>query len=385
MPGTVKSRKIMIIAGEPSGDIHGADLIRAAKAKMPHAEFFGIGGESMKKEGAELFFPIEKMAILGFIEVIKHLPFIRKVFARMLKEVRDCKPDIIVLIDYPGFNIRFARKIKELYGSSIKVLYYISPQVWAWKKKRRYTIASVVDMMAVVFPFEVDVYKGTGLDVRFVGHPLVDNVIPQFSRDEFLEKYNLSGSGPVIGLLPGSRKQEIGRHLSIMSDSVNRLKNDFPGLKAVIAKIPFQPESLYRSCLDNDDVAFCDDAYSVMRYSTVLAVASGTATLESGLSGTPMVIMYRMSPISFRIARFVVKLPHVGLINIVHGKKVVPELIQDDANSDTVAKSLGQFLNDKELYSQTAEQLSTTSAILGDPGASERTADLLIELLQRPT
>jgi len=376
-------QNFMIIAGEPSGDMHGAELVRLLKARQPGSAVFGVGGEMMKNEGFEVLVPLEKMAILGFVEVVKHLPFIRRVFKILLSEVERRRPKAVILIDYPGFNIRFAGMIRKRFGEDIRIFYYISPQVWAWKKRRIHTLAKTVDAVAVVFPFEEELYLSVGAPVKFVGHPLVEKVRPSKSREEFYDSAGLDPDKPVVGLLPGSRMQEVERHLPHMLGALRILRRDFPGIQAVIGKTPYIAEKQYSELMDRFDVqpAVSEEIYNIMHHSDVLVVSSGTATLESGLSGTPMVIIYRMSPLSYVIARLVVTLKFVGLVNIVHGGKIVPELIQNDASPENIAAETAAFLNDSAMSGSVRQKLESTRTLLGEPGAAQRAVDFFMEKL----
>lgn len=376
-------KTFLIIAGEPSGDIHGAGFIHALRKKFPGCSVFGIGGDKMRKEGMEILFPVEKMAVLGIVEVIKHLPFIREVFRTLINEARMRKPAAVILIDYPDFNIRFARKIRKHFSSGIKIFYYISPQVWAWRKGRIKTIARCVDAMAVVFPFEEELYKKTGMRVEFVGHPLLDIVKPSSTKMEFFKKLRLNPNRPTIGLLPGSRHQEIVRHLPVMLEAMHNLYKYNEDIQVVIGRAQNVPDLIHDSMLRmiGFKTAKSRDIYNIMHYSTLVVVSSGTATLETALAGTPMVIVYKMSPITYLIARLMVSMPYIGMANIVHGKKVVPELIQRDVKPGKIAGVVFQLLSDKTIYSEIQNTLRKTRNLLGKPGAAEKAVDLLVEIL----
>ncbi len=378
---TIKT--IALIAGETSGDIHGAAVIEDLKKHIPQAVLFGIGGDMMRKQGMEILFHVNKMAILGFTEVVKHLPFIQKVFRTLLNEIAERKPDAVVLIDYPGFNIRLAKKIRNRFGTNIKIMYYISPQVWAWKKNRIKIIAKSVDVMVVVFEFEVELYKSTGMNVEFVGHPLLDVVKPANSRDEFFRKYGLDPEKPVISLLPGSRNQEIIRHLPPLLEAMEKMSVDKNSMQILIGKAPHIDESVYTGFLKAKDKPplLVSEVYDCMFHSTAVVVSSGTATLETGIAGTPMVIVYKMSQLTYALAKRMVSLPYIGMVNIIHNRKVVPELIQHDASPDKISHELNRFLSDTSYYNDVKSTLNTTSSLLGEPGASGRAADTLIKLL----
>lgn len=292
---------ICIIAGEASGDMHGASLVRALKRKRPDLDFCGIGGDRMSEAGVKLVRHVSEMAFLGFFEVLKHLPFIRRAFAEVRSLMESRNPKLVILIDYPGFNLKIAKEAKR---RGIPVVYYISPQVWAWGKGRVKKIADRVDRMLVIFDFEEAIYKKAGMDVAFVGHPLKDTVRPAVSRNVFFSNAGLDPRRPVLGLMPGSRKQEIRHLLPEMVRAFALLRGDIPGLQAVIAVAPTLSDQVLCSYLsETEDIrsvhSVRSQTYEVMAYSDAALVASGTATLETALSGTPMVILYKMSSGSF--------------------------------------------------------------------------------------
>jgi lipid-A-disaccharide synthase len=378
-----KKNTFLLIAGEASGDAHGAGLIRSLKKEYPGCSTFGIGGEQMRKEGMELLYSIDRMAILGIVEVIRHLPFLRRVFQTLIKEAVSRKPDAVILIDYPDFNIRLARKIRNRFENRIKIMYYISPQVWAWRKKRIHTIAKYCDVMAVVFPFEEDLYKETGLKVKFVGHPLLDSVKPSLSKEDFFNKHGFNPDNPVIGLLPGSRHQEIIKHLPQMLEAMDKLQNEKKNIQVIIGKAQSIPEETYNSILTltGHSEILSEDIYDIMHFSRLIVVSSGTATLETAIAGTPMVIVYKMASFSYFVAKKMVSLPYIGLVNIVHGSKIVPELVQDKVSVQDIYHEVGILMSDHNAYDEIKMTLLKTKSLLGDSGASGRAVDLLTEVL----
>jgi len=381
--GSRGAPQFLVIAGEPSADLHGAGLIRELKRRIPGCTVFGIGGRLMREEGTEIIFPVEKTAFLGFIEVLRHLPFIRKMFNVLLAEAEKRNPAAVILIDYPGFNIRFAKEIRKRHGHAIRIFYYISPQVWAWKKERIHTLAQSIDAIAVVFPFEEELYRQAGVSVRFVGHPLLESVAPESPQERFLSACGAAPGTKIIGLLPGSRVQEIRRHLPVMIQALERVNDRFPGFTAVIGRVPHIPAAFYERFTGGAHFRnmLSEEIYAIMHYSTFLIIASGTATLEAALAGTPMVIIYRMSPVTYAIARRLVTVPRIGLVNIVHGERVVPELIQKDASPENVAHITETLLSDGGIYAKTQKKLRTTRTLLGKPGAACRAVDFLLEIL----
>jgi len=382
LKGVPHRRSIFICAGEVSGDLRGADLIAAMKRKSAGLSFFGIGGEAMIAAGLDSLFHIREMSILGFYEVIRQLPRILKIFRRSVKHLREQMPDCVILIDYPGFNVRLARKAKQL---SIPVIYYISPQVWAWGKKRISRIAAVVDYMVVFFPFEEQLFKEAGVDVVFTGHPLKDSVKPAMTKAAFFKNQHLKVNGRTVGLFPGSRHQEIERLLPEMVKAVSALKQGNNDLQFILGKSPVINDSFYKTYLGihQDMKAVRDRTYEVMAYSDVLIVASGTATLEAALLNTPMVIVYKVSQAEYYIAKRIVKIDCIGLANIVAGRSLVPELIQHEANASRIAEEVNRYLQNDAYTRSVTSGLQEVSKALGASGATDRAAKAILTFLER--
>lgn len=377
-----KNQSILIIAGEASGDMHGASLVKALKNRRPDLHFFGIGGACMEKEGVKLIYNARDLSFLGFLEVIKHLPFIRKVFQEMVIRLKEHNPVLIVLIDYPGFNLRFAEKAKKL---GFPVLYYISPQVWAWGKNRIKKMAHCIDRIIVIFPFEEAIFRRHNMDVHFVGHPLKDSVNTILAKREFLKVFHLNSGKPILGLLPGSRAQEVQKLLPVMIQGYLRLKIVIPELQAMVGLASTLPDSLYLEIINReaDIVPIRNHTNEVIANSDVVLVASGTATLETALLGTPMVVLYKMSPLSFIIGKLLVKIRNIALVNIVAGKTVVPELIQNNATAEKIFREVHDLLSNRKRRTAMKKQLAEVSQKLGKKGASLRAADTIIEFLER--
>lgn len=377
-----KNKKtIFVIAGETSGDMRGGPLLQHMKKLRPDLRFIGIGGDHMAEQGMELLYHSREMAFLGFFEVVRHYPFIRKVFYHLVDTVRKEKPSMIILIDYPGFNLRFARKMHEL---GIPMLYYISPQVWAWGKDRVKKIAKWIGRLLVILPFEKAIYEKEGMDVHFVGHPLRDEVVPPDSSRSFLKSLNFSEKQPILGLLPGSRRQEVEKLLPDILTGYKLLKQQIPDLQAVLGMAPTLSDEFYHQFLNPNEIKCVrDQSYNVMAHSDAVFVASGTATLETGLLGTPMVIVYRIAPISYLMGKYLVKIKNIGLVNIVAGETVVPERIQDDVNGKTLAETMYPLLADKKVQKEIKEKLHRVQDNLGEKGASKRAAEKAVEYLNR--
>ena len=385
--------RMMIVAGEASGEMHGAGVVAALKAKRPDIDVYGVGGDRMEQAGCELIYHIERFSVMGITEVVRHLPFIRKALRRLDGLLESRRPDLMILVDYPDFNLRLARKARR---RGIPVLYYISPQVWAWRSRRIHTIVRLVDCMAVVFPFEVELYENAGGKVVFVGHPMLDDGHPMVealespqTRAEFCKGTGLDPDRPIIGMLPGSRIMEVERMLPAMAATLKQVREDLPGTQGVIGLAPSVPRDGLAGILEGelrlDDAArgvpvVENRTYEVMRHADLLLVTSGTATLESACFGTPLLVLYRMSRLSWWIARRLVRIPDIGLVNVVAGRRIAPEFLQDAVEPNTLAPVVLELLKDLEKRSEMTRQLSEVKDRLGTPGAAARVADLALEL-----
>lgn len=357
--------KIYLIAGEDSGDLHGSNFLKALQQAAPGTLYRGVGGEKMREQGMELVAHIRDINFMGFWEVIKNLGTIRRLFRTVKADIQTWKPDAVVLIDYPGFNLRMAKFIQKL---GIKVFYYISPQLWAWKKGRVKTIRQYVDRMWVILPFEEAFYAKEGVAVDFVGHPLLDVIGTSGEQEKALPDQ------PVIALLPGSRKQEIQRMLPTMLQVIDH----FPEAKFVIAGAPSQPEAFYRQLIGDQAVTLeMNRTYEVLQSADAAVVTSGTATLETALLGVPEVVVYKGSPISYWIGKRLVKVKFISLVNLILDRPAVKELIQHDYTPDQVAAELRRLL-DPDLSRQVRQDYIELRTKLGDVGASARAAELLL-------
>lgn len=372
---------ILIVAGEASGDLHGAGLVRELKQLAPHAEIFGIGGDGMAAAGMELLFHVRDTAVVGFTEVLRHLRFFRHVMRTLENAVARRQPAVVILIDYPGFNLRFAKRLRTRHKNPPKILYYIAPQVWAWHAGRIPQMAKLVDHMAVVFPFETALFQNAGIPTAFVGHPLLEGLRPQLTTATFFSRYQLNAAQPLLGLLPGSRREEIARLLPDMLATAKLVRAAIPNLQIAVAKAPNLPEAFYRAVIHNDDIRLVHEAtYEVMRDSRACLVCSGTATLETACFGTPLVVVYRVSRVSYEIGKRVVKLPYIGLVNVVAGRKIAPEFIQHDFTPQRVAPVLAQMLQDDAHHAEMKQALAEVRSKLGTPGASRRVAEMAWQL-----
>lgn len=374
----------MIIAGEASGDLHGSSLALALRQLDPELELFGIGGDRMQQAGVELLYHASQMAYMGFTEVLRHLPALRRTFSRTLHEAVARRPDLVVLIDYPGFNLRFAEAAKR---RGLKVLYYIVPQLWAWRKGRLTKMARTVDAAAVIFPFEEPLFASAGIPTTFVGHPLLDILRVADDRQAFFARHGLDPHHPLLALLPGSRIQEVRSLLPVMLQAVDKLRPTLPGLQAVVAKADTVADDAYASLLAaHPDIATArGDTHACLKHADVAAVASGTATLEAACLGTPFVLVYRVSWLSFQLMRRLIRIPYIGLVNVVAGEQVVRELVQDDFAPEPLATELNMLLQDQTKREAMRRQLRLVAEKLGTPGAARRTAELALRLMETHT
>lgn len=367
--------KYYIIAGEASGDLHASNLVAEIKKKDKKVEFRGCGGDLMKAQGVELLKHYRTMAYMGFVEVAVNLRKVLGNIAQCKKDILDYQPDVLVLVDYPGFNLRIAEFAHE---KGFKVVYYISPQVWAWKRRRVSKIKESVDKMLVILPFEEDFYKRYGVDVTYVGNPLLDE-LAKFgtgNRSIFLRRNSLGEKREIIALLPGSRKQEIKRMLPIMLKVVPH----FPEYQFVIAGVPSIEKSLYKKIIGNADVFLIENqTYELLQNASAAVVTSGTATLETALFTVPEVVCYKSSYISYLMAKWMIKVKFISLVNLVMGKEVVKELIQNDLTEENIVKELEQLLRNGKRQRQLLEDYEDLKERLGNAGASEKAAAVIVK------
>ena len=380
-------RRVFLIAGESSGDLHGGRLALELKNLSPEIELSGFGGAAMSEAGVEILEDPTRLAVIGLLEVLRHLSDFKRLFRRAVRALDERRPDLVVLIDYPGFNMRFAREVKR---RGIRLVYYISPQIWAWDPGRIRTIRKLVDRMIVLFGFEKELYETAGVPVTFAGHPLLDQVRPVLPRFETLERLGQSDGLPVIGLLPGSREGEIRRHLPLFLSAGERMREALPSsARFLLIKAPHLPWEVYQPFLrrsglnpkvverwDYDGIHACD----------LVLVASGTATLECALLDRPMVIVYRTSWPTYLASRLLIRIPHIGLVNIVArrsagasaGSPVVPELIQRAAHPRRIAAEALALWNDAQRRQRMKDSFAQIRKSLGAPGASRRAAQAVL-------
>lgn len=375
----MKPKKILIVAGEASGDRHAADLVAALKNRIPNTEFIGVGGDQLQREGVKLLFHISQLAILGFVEIIKHIPLIRKVFKQIKKEASK-GIDAVILVDYPGFNLRLAKILKK---QGIPVIYYICPQMWAWGENRIKKFKKFVDLPLVIFKFEESFFKKHGLKAYFVGHPLVDQLPKDSNNFKFLKKYVIPKDKEIVGLFPGSRELEVKRILPLMVDSIKELQKQRE-IIPVIAQASNLDKNLYDKYIQNSRnfILIKSDIYQLMQASHVALVASGTATLELGYLQTPSIVLYAVSPLTYWIGRSLIKIKNIALANIVMDKTVFPEFIQWKANTKNILNALNKLFRDEAYYQDVKSELNAIKKILGEPGATDRAASQIINFIK---
>lgn len=370
-------QRVMIIAGEASGDLHGAGVVRELKRLRPTVDVYGVGGEKMKHEGAHLIYHINELGFMGFVEVLKHLPFIKTMEYTLGQIVKLKRPDVLVLIDYPGFNIRFARIAKRY---NVKIVYYISPQVWAWHRSRVKKIRALVDKMLVIFPFEENFYRAEGIDVEFVGHPLLEVLESKLDRKNFCKRFGLDDGRKILALLPGSRMQEIEYIFPEMLLAARKIAME-NNIEVVVGIAPTLEEQYFQTLYNVQGIHLIKGlTYEVMANADFAFVTSGTATLETALFGTPMFVIYKTSWPTYLIGRLLVSVKRIGLVNIVAGQPVVPEFIQHKASAKTLAREAMKLLKNEQLLNEMRTRLLKVKDLLGTVGASKRVADQILAM-----
>jgi len=379
----VAGKKVLIVAGEASGDLHGANLVRAMLALDPGLDFYGIGGPKMEAAGVRCLARAADMAVVGLTEVFAKLGLILETMGRLKRSLQEEEPALAILIDYPDFNMPLAKAAKK---RGVKVFYYISPQVWAWRRGRIARLRELVDRMAVILPFEAEMYHREGVEAVFVGHPLLDAVQIKYERPEALRRFKLREGETIIGLLPGSRPSEVVKLLPEMLRAAVLIRRELPAAQFVL---PIA-DTLDRHDVDklvrpyDSELAVRivgNEIYDVLAVCDAALVASGTATLEAALIGVPMIIVYKISFFTYLMGRLFVKVSHIGLANIIAGKTVVPELVQQDVNPPRLARELLAILTEEGRKDLIKQELAGIREKLGTPGASRRAARLAMEML----
>lgn len=375
---------ILIVAGENSGEKYGADLVHQFKRLQSSFSFFGIGGKHMEKEGVHLIFPVEALSIVGGIEVISHLPRVRNIFNRIKKEIKRQKPIVSVLIDSPDFNLRLAKKLKKL---SIPVFYYISPTVWAWRKRRLRSIKKTIERMMLIFPFEEKIYNEHKIPALYVGHPLKEKLKVSLSKEEFLRKYGFDPEKKLIALLPGSRKSELKYHMPVLLEAVKKIRKGYPAQFVLILA-----ESLDKNILSdfipphfNELKVITENSYEAIASSELALSACGTANLEAALLKTPVISFYRISPLTYHIGVRFITIKNYSIVNILSGKRIIAELIQKDFSPENIFQEAKKILDSEGVRSEMIEEFRKIKQILGDEIASKNAAQELEKLIKQKT
>lgn len=371
-------REILVLTGESSGESYGAELIREIKKLIPDLRFFGIGGEEMTKEEVDLISHIGQLSVIGILEAIPHLFRLSKIKSKIVVEAKRRKPVCAILIDSPDFNLRLA---KELNKTGIPVIYFISPTVWAWRKGRVKKIKKHVSLLLIIFPFEKEIYERAGVPHIFVGHPLIDKVKVDTDREELRRNLGIDNTKAVISILPGSREIEIRNHLPILVDSLKELRKNVD-FKAFLIKAPGISYDLMKKYLNNFDIEFVrDERYRVMACSDIALASCGTSNIELLLLGVPFVAFYKLSQLSYLIAKMLVKLKYASIVNILAGKEIIPELLQSNFNKNNVVEKIQLLLCSEEERKRIKDEFKRIKNNLGEEGAMLRSARAIVEFL----
>lgn len=369
-------KKILIVAGEQSSDLHAANLVKEIKILMPDVKFFGLGGSKMEREGVKLYFNIVDLAVVGFVEVLKNIGKFKAIFNGLLKEVDKLNPHLAILIDYPGFNLRLAAKLKK---RNIPVIYYISPQIWAWGQNRIKLIRKFVNHIIVIFKFEEEIYRKEGIPVNFVGHPFLDII----RADSPL---NLAAHKTTLALLPGSREIEVNRLLPLMLNTAKIIYDKIPQSQFIILRSSTVKEEIFNRVISNYKLpiyVFEDKTYEGLISSDFALIASGSATLESAMLEKPFVIIYKVSWLTWLFLRPIIRIHHIGLVNIVAGRKIIEEFVQHHAEPKRIANYIIQTLSNPQKITSLKNDLSRIKLLLGEKGASRRAANIIVDILKQ--
>ena len=370
------SQSIFILAGEESADNHGAKLMQAILDKREDIQFIGIGGEKMIQNGLFSLEPLHHLAVMGFVEVLKLLPFFQRLIKKIMTEIEKESPCHIILIDYPGFNLRLAKKIKENFD--IPITYYISPQLWAWKENRVKTIRKYIDQMLVIFPFEENWYHERDVKASFTGHPIFDEFVPT-KKGELCRELNLDSTQPIITLYPGSRQQEVDQHLPIMIQAAQKLSQYNNNLQFVLGAAT--QINLNKWNLPKWVKVETQQSQLALEAADLAIVASGTSTVEAAVFGTPMIIVYKMAALSWGLSTKLVKVPFAGMVNIIAGKEIMPELLQDNFTVDQVFEKAQEILSNPDMMNEMQSELKKVRNALKGSGASQNAAEKILEYI----
>lgn len=373
MASHAQDAPLLIIAGETSGDQHGAAMVRALREAFPDLPIFGVGGEHLRAAGVETLFDVEMLNVVGLVEVLAKVPSGLFMARCLLRAARERGARVVVLIDAPGFNLPFARWAKQ---AGLRVVYYVSPQIWAWRRNRVHKVARRVDKMLTLFPFEVPFYAAAGVDTEYVGHPILDCLPGLPDHSQAARTLGLNAQRPIVALLPGSRRREVEHLLEPMLAALSLIRHDLPEVQGVLPAAPTVPDMVQQlvSRFSGALTVVSQQSLTALCAADFAFIASGTATLEAGLIGTPMVIVYRVNRLTAWLAKRLLRIPHVGLINIVAGRRVVPELLQEAVSPRTMAATALSVLRDPAEARRVRGELTALRATMGEGGSSRRAA-----------
>lgn len=382
--------EILISAGEISGDLHAAPVVDEIKLLSKEVHLFGPGGDLMREAGVDLIEHVDQMAVMGFSGVLNTLPRLSRLKKMILRQIIERKVRLVILVDYPGFHLNLARAIKKL-PDPPRILYYISPQIWAWRSGRIDLIRQVVDHIAVIFPFEEEIFRKAGVPVTFVGHPLIDELSPYLSRLDMSGCFIPSGQ-PILALLPGSRKQEVINNLPAMIETAIKLREQHPGLQAIIGCASNLPEGFYTNIFNGmkdklavetvNSIIMERDSRRLLMKASAAIVCSGTATLEAALLGTPQVVVYKTTNLNYQLIRRLIKIKNIALVNVVAGEDIVPEILQNDFNCENLIKAVSPLLGESAVRKRQIDGYGIIRDRLGEGGASKRVAQIAIDMLE---
>ena len=375
--------KALLSCGEASGELYAAGLVRELLALEPEMECFGLGGDRLREAGAEVLVDLNEISVIGLVEVVGKLPALKRAQTTLVEAAAQRAPDVAILIDFSGFNLRLSHKLKSL---GIPIVYYVSPQVWAWRRGRLKTIKQNIEKMLVILPFEEQFYREAGIAATFVGHPLVDMVRSREDRSTFLQRLGLDANRPVVVLMPGSRPREIELHLPVLAGAVKSMKDRRPDLQFVLLKAPtIELASLVAGLgpASSSVHILSETIYEALSHADVAIVASGSATVEAALSGTPMVVVYRVGKLSYFLGKPLVRVPHYAMVNLIAERSLVPELIQEEMTADKVCSETLNLLEDPEAAESMRRGLREVSARLGAGGASRKAAAEVLSVAQK--
>jgi lipid-A-disaccharide synthase len=383
MPVSNSTYTVLFSAGESSGDQHAAHMFQELQKLCPSLKGMGMGGNKMRQAGIDIRFDSSGIGVIGLVEILKHYGEIRLALQVMKQTLMDEKPDLLICVDYKEFNLKLARFAKKL---GVKVLFYVSPQVWAWRSGRVVTYGKAIDMMAVIFPFETAYYEAKNVPVRYVGHPSVDKVHPLYSKAEDLQRFGLDAKRPIVGILPGSRSNEIKRMLPVMLQAAAQLAQRHADMQFLLPQADSVDDGILHEHLQNSSLpinVIKQQAYDVIQCCDAVMTTSGTASLEIALLGVPMLIAYRLSPLTYWLGKQLVKIPFIGLPNIIAGRAVVKELIQHEASAENMALEIERLLNDQNYRADCLKGLQQVKQRLGEGGGSKNMAELALEMLEK--